>query len=217
VNVKATRPEETQFRFRRAPWLVRGQTAAEIVRENIRLTTAALKERIGIEPAGFRTPGGFADGLADRPDVQAMLLELGFAWVSSQYPRHESGREGEPLPGSTFESIVAAQANAQPFAYPSGLVEVPMSPISDVSAFRSKRWRLPDFLKATRLSVERAIATGGVFDFLAHPSCLVVEDPKFETIQLIADLVRQSVGRAEFANLDQIARRAADNRVPPGK
>ena len=37
---------------------------------------------------------------------------------------------------------------AQPFVYPDGLVEVPMSPISDIGAFRNGRWRLEWFLKA---------------------------------------------------------------------
>ena len=38
-----------------------------------------------------------------------------------------------------------AQEQAQPFAYPDGLVEIPMSPISDVGAFRTLkggRWVL---------------------------------------------------------------------------
>src|SRR5215831_10920821 len=70
VNVKATRPEDIQFRFTRAPWLIEGRTPAEVIRENVRITSAALKSRAGIAPAGFRTPGGFANGLGDRPDVR---------------------------------------------------------------------------------------------------------------------------------------------------
>ena len=205
VNVKAATAQETQFRFRRAPWLVRGRSAAEVIEENIRITTLGLKERIETEVCGFRTPGGFANGLADRPDLQRMLLDQGFDWVSSQYPRHESGKEGEPPSRAVLDSIVAAQEHAQPFAYPSGLIEVPMSPISDVTAFRSGRWKLPDFLQAIRLAVEWAIRTGGAFDFLGHPSCLVIEDPRFETIQLICDRVEQSAGRAELVDLSAIA------------
>jgi hypothetical protein len=34
-----------QFRFQRSPWLVKAKTVPEILRENIRLTTIALKER----------------------------------------------------------------------------------------------------------------------------------------------------------------------------
>jgi peptidoglycan/xylan/chitin deacetylase (PgdA/CDA1 family) len=205
VNVKALRPEETQFRFRRAPWLVEGRSASEIVRDNVRLTNLALDQRLGIKPAGFRTPGGFANGLADRPDVQQMLRESGFTWVSSKYPAHPSGRDGEEPGVDVYDAIVAAQAEAQPFVYPSGLVEVPMSPISDVTAFRSRHWKLPWFLQAIRLAVEEVIRIGGTFDFLAHPSCLVVEDPQFETIKLICELVASAGQRAELVDLGTIA------------
>src|SRR5262249_31203741 len=79
VNVQATRPEDIQFRFRRAPWLIAGKSPREVIEENIRLTNAALKTRIGIDAAGFRTPGGFSHGLKGRADVQKMLLDLGFS------------------------------------------------------------------------------------------------------------------------------------------
>ncbi|HWB09038.1 MAG TPA: polysaccharide deacetylase family protein [Pirellulales bacterium] len=205
VYVLATSPEETQFRFRRAPWLIRGKSAAEVIEENIRLTTIALKDRAGIAESGFRTPGGFADGLAGREDVQRMLLRLGYRWVSSKYPRHEAGREGESPPPAVFESIVAAQREAQPFVYPSGLLELPMSPISDVNAFRSNRWSLADFLKAIRLAMEWTIENRAVFDFLAHPSCLVVEDPGFESIRLICQMVKSAGDHAELTDLEAIA------------
>jgi len=212
VNVKATRPEEIQFRFRRAPWLIRGQTVEQVIRENIRVTTLALKERCGIEARGFRTPGGFSSGLSDRPDVQKMLLAQGFTWVSSKYPSHPVGKPGEPPPADVFEAIVKAQAEAQPFVYKSGLVEMPMSPISDITAFRGGRWKLDDFLKAIRASIEWAIANNAVFDFLGHPSCLLVTDPKFRTIDLICDLIEAAKDRAAIVDLEAIAGRAASKR-----
>jgi hypothetical protein len=128
--------------------------------------------------------------------------------VSSKYPSHASGREGEEPGKDVYAAIVAAQREAQPFTYPSGLIEVPMSPISDVSAFRSRRWKLSWFLQAIQLAVQEAIRTGGVFDLLAHPSCLVVEDPQFEAIKLICDLVHRAGERAELTDLARIA--AAD-------
>src|SRR5437762_7362184 len=73
VNIRATRPEDIQFRFQRSPWLIAGREPSEVIRENIRLATAAMKSRLGIAPRGFRTPGGFANGLADREDLQRML------------------------------------------------------------------------------------------------------------------------------------------------
>jgi peptidoglycan/xylan/chitin deacetylase (PgdA/CDA1 family) len=209
VHMKATKPEETQYRFQRSPWLTRGMTTEQLIRENIRMTTAALKERTGITVNGFRTPGGFSNGLEDRKDLQQMLLDLGFTWVSSKYPAHSSGTPKEEPGEEVYAGIIKAQEQAQPFVYPSGLVEVPMSPISDVTAFRTHYWKLAYFLKAIRRAVTRAIDTGGVFDFLAHPSCLVVEDPGFESIQLICDLVKQAGDKAAIVGLDAIARRVA--------
>src|SRR5262249_3485893 len=104
-----------------------------------------------------------------------------------------------------FASILKAQAVAQPFTYPSGLVEVPMSPISDVTAFRAGRWRLDWFLEAIRRAVEQTIRAGTVFDLLAHPSCLVVEDPGFKVIQLLCEMVRAAGDRAEITDLATIA------------
>src|SRR5262249_48836117 len=155
---KATRPEQIQFRFQRAPWLIEGKRPAEVIADNIRLTSLALKQRLGIRAAGFRTPGGFHNGLRDRPDVQNMLLDQGFTWTSSLYPSHPLGQPGAEPTRAILEGIVQAQEQAQPFVYPSGLVEVPMSPISDVSAFRAGRWTRTAFLKAIRLAVEWTIA-----------------------------------------------------------
>lgn len=209
VNVTATKPQETQFRFQRAPWLVQGKTAEQIIRENVLLTNVALKERAGLVADGFRTPGGFAEGLTAFPQVQQMLLDLGFRWVSSKYPAHPAGKPKEEPPADVYAAIVKAQERAQPFVYPSGLVEVPMSPISDVGAFRSNYWKLDYFLKAIRMAVEWALETGGVFDFLAHPSCLVVEDPTFESIKLICDLAKQAGDKAAIVDLGTIAGKVA--------
>jgi hypothetical protein len=214
VNVKATKPEEIQFRFRRAPWLIQNKPVHDVIRENIRLTSAALKTRIGIEPAGFRTPGGFTNGLEDRPDVQQLLLDQGFTWVSSKYPAHPLGEAGQEPGPDVFKGIVEAQAAAQPFIYPRGLIEIPMSPISDISAFRGGRWRLEYFLKALRSGIEWAIEHRAVFDFLGHPSCLYVTDPEFRALELICDLVRRAGERASLVELGTIAGRARLRKQP---
>jgi hypothetical protein len=208
VNVKAVKPEDLQFRFRRAPWLIDGQAPKDVIRENIRLTTAALKTRVGVDAAGFRTPGGFANGLADRPDVQQMLVDLGFTWVSSKYPAHPMSEAGKEPTQAVFDGIVAAQSAAQPFVYPKGLIEVPMSPISDIGAFRNGRWKLEWFLKAVRLGVEWAIDNKVAFDFLGHPSCLYVTDPEFKTIDLICDRVKKAGKKAALVDLGALAQRA---------
>tara|TARA_B100000809_G_scaffold257266_1_gene298526 strand:+ start:1125 stop:2117 length:993 start_codon:yes stop_codon:yes gene_type:complete len=208
VNVWSTKPEQTQFRFQRSPWLIRGRTVPQILRENIRITTLAMKQRAGIDADGFRTPGGSYLALNGREDIQQLLLDEGFNWVSSKYPRHKSSKAGEEPTEAIFDSIVKALTEAQPYRYPTGLVEVPMSAISDVGAFRTSRWKLAHFLKSIQQCVEWAIENQGVFDLLCHPSIMYVEDPNFEVIKLICELVKQAGDKAEIVGLSTIAKRA---------
>lgn len=205
VNVLAQNRSDLQFRFQRSPWLIEGQSPAEVIEENIRITTLALKQRVEIDDRGFRTPGGFNTGLIDREDLQQMLLDLGYKWVSSLYPAHANTNPEKEPTESVYDSIVAAHAGSQPFVYPTGLIEIPMSPISDIGAFRTGQWKLDWFLEAVRRAVVWTIENKAVFDFLAHPSCLGVVDPEFKTIDLICDLVKAAGDAAEIVDLDQIA------------
>jgi peptidoglycan/xylan/chitin deacetylase (PgdA/CDA1 family) len=222
VNIKATKPDQVQYRFTRAPWLMGGKQPAEVIRDNIRLASAALKERLGFEPDGFRSPYGFANGLTDRPDVQQMLLDLGFRWVSTMAPSAKSmegnllefskkASEGVKPSPAIYEEIRNAQVRAQPFIYPSGLVEIPMNPVSDVQTMRNFRWKLDDYLKNVRIGLEWAIENGKVYDFLCHPSCMQVNDPNFRAVELVCDMVEKSNGRAKIVNLRTIAAWAKQN------
>lgn len=205
VNVLATKAADIQFRFQRAPWLIEGRSPSDVIRDNIRLTEVAMRERLGIKSSGFRTPGGFGNGLKERPDVQALLKDCGFTWVSSLYPGHRTTMAQTRPDDGVIESIIDAQKAAQPFRYDSGLLEIPMSPISDIGAFRTGRWKLDWFLDVLRQSATHCIEQSLVFDFLAHPSCLYVTDPEFRSIDLLCDLVEQSRGRAVLSTLDEIA------------
>jgi len=218
VNVQAKTLDEVQFLFKRAPWLIAGKKPIEAVRENIQMASAAIRSRLGIEPAGFRIPGGSSDGLLSRPDVQQMLLDLGFKWVSAKYPPHlNTGSEppGAPPTQKIFDSIVKSQKDGQPFVYPNGLIDIPMSAVSDVDAFRNGKWQLDDFLKAIRLGVEWAIENHAVYDFLSHPAVLYAKDPEFKAIELICDLVKKAGDRAAIVDLDTIAQRAILKKVSP--
>ncbi|QDT45824.1 Polysaccharide deacetylase [Gimesia alba] len=209
VNVWATEPQKTQFRFQRSPWLLGGKTAEQVIRQNIRLTTEAMQQRLEIAADGFRTPGGSNTALDQREDLQKMLLAEGFHWVSSKYPKHKTSPVGEKPGQEIYQSILKAQQAAQPYIYPTGLIEIPMSPISDVGAFRTSQWKLKYFLKSVELCIQQAIEQGGVFDFLCHPSIMYVEDPQFETVKLICNLVNQAGDRAEIVGLSDIAKRVS--------
>lgn len=208
VYVLARKPEELQFRFRRWPWLVRGRSPKQVIVDQIRMTNEAIRARLETEPAGFRSPGGFYDGLNDRPDVQQLLLDEGFEWVSTRYPGVKELTEGTKPSPEVYDAIVRSQAACQPYVYPTGLVEVPMSTISDIHAFRTARWKTDDFLKAIEVGLDWAIENRACYDFLAHPSCLLVTDPDFRAVELICDKVAAAGERAELVDLGTIARRA---------
>lgn len=208
VYVLAEKPEEIQYRFRRAPWLIEGRQPAEVIRENIRLTSEAIKSRIGVEADGFRTPGGFAGGLSGRADVQQLILESGFRWVSSRSPATNLGKPGEKPSEAVYQSIAAAQRDAQPFTYPTGLIELPMNPVSDVGAFRGGRWKLSWYLEQVRRGLNACIKRGWTYDFLCHASVLYSQDPGFEAIELVCETVRNTRGRAELTELGALAQRA---------
>lgn len=213
VAMLAKTKDELQFRFRRAPWLIEGKSISEVLRENIRMTNQAFKARLGVNPAGFRTPGGLRTALDGREDLQKMLLELGFTWISSKYPAHANSKPGVPPDEDIFRNIVASHTETQPYVYPTGLVEIPMSAISDVGAFRNGRWKLDHFLAATRRSTEWAIKNRSVFDFLGHPAVLSAMDPEFKTIDLICDLVKRAGDRAAIVELGTIAQQTVGRRV----
>jgi hypothetical protein len=207
VNIKATERDAIQYRFRRCPWLIEGKPIEQVIRENIQLTTAAMQARVNTRPNGFRTPGGFANGLRDRDDLQRMLHGLGYRYVSSLYPAHPVGPARQEPTLDVVRTIVEAQRQAQPFVYANGLVEIPMSPISDIGAFRTGRWRLAWFLNVVQQAVAWCIDNQAVFDFLCHPSCMYVVDPEFRSIALICDMVRRAGNCAELVTLDRITER----------
>lgn len=71
VNVTAKELKDLQFRFQRSPWLLRGQSVDDAIRDNIQMTTRdenAVGNRTGrVSHAGgvrrwsSRSPGGSSD------------------------------------------------------------------------------------------------------------------------------------------------------------
>jgi peptidoglycan/xylan/chitin deacetylase (PgdA/CDA1 family) len=215
VNILARAPDELQHRFRRWPWLVAGRTVERVILDEIRMVNEAIEAELKTEVAGFRSPGGFANGLRDRPNVQKLLLQEGFNWVSTQYVGVPELKENTPPSSTVFDAVVRTQEKCQPYQYPNGLVEVPMSTISDIHAFRTARWKLADFLKAIEVALDWVIEKRAVFDFLAHPSCLVVTDPQFKAVELICDKVRAAGDKAALVDLSTIAKRVQSKHQRP--
>jgi hypothetical protein len=179
------------------------------------MTNQAIKAELKTDATGFRSPGGFPRGLKDRPDVQKLLFQEGFEWVSTQYVGVAELKEGTKPEAKVFEAIVRSQEACQPYQYANGLVEIPMSTISDIHAFRTARWKLPDYLKAIEAALDWVLDKRAVFDFLAHPSCLLVTDPKFEAVELICDKVKAAGKRAELVDLTTVAKRVQARHQKP--
>ena len=168
-------------------------------------------------PMASARPAGITSGLDGRADVQQMMLDLGFWWVSSRATHVPIAPENPTA--ADFQRVVDHQTDAQPYVYPTGLVEVPMSPLGDVASFRreKQKWKIGDFLTMIEKCVGWAIENRAVFDLLTHPSLMYVEDPKFQSYELICDMVQASGGHAAIVGLDVIAERAKRRQTPPPK
>ena len=80
-----------------------------------------------------------------------------------------------------------------------------MSPISDINAFRANFWTLDEFTNAISLCVQAVIQKRQVYDFLCHPSCLLVEDPEHKALRTLLELVNSNPDSARISTLDEIA------------
>lgn len=67
----------------------------EALLHELTATSALLNRHLGVDCIGLRTPHGYYQGLADRPDLVAILDEAGIRYVTS-WGRNE--RNGNPTP-----------------------------------------------------------------------------------------------------------------------
>jgi hypothetical protein len=80
-----------------------GASPAVALREEVAWTSRLVRDHLGHEPVGLRTPFGFYRGLRDRPDLLGVLRDTGVSYVSS-WLRNEHGLNPTPW-------------DVQPFAY----------------------------------------------------------------------------------------------------
>ncbi len=185
VNVKAKDVAGLQEIYANAPWKVAGQTPLEVIRQEIRQTNAAIEEKLGEKPQGFRTPGGFEGGLDDVPDVQDVLRYEGFRFASANYhyPVDPTVRH---QPTATLEAAFHASLNTlQPYRYPNGLLEIPLMGITSIWAFRHMdldRWEFIDLIKA---GVDHAHEHKQIFSLCCHPSDIAARDPHCDMVDAV--------------------------------
>jgi hypothetical protein len=133
--------------------------------KNIRLGDEALRQRLGIIPGWVSAlPADSRMGSRDRPDLQAMLLRMGLPLGSAaKYPAHPLGQAWpSSRPGHDRSDRKGSRAGSAILPTPRDWSRFPMSPVSDVTAFRVGKWRLESFSRGRfQAAVTRGDRSGG--------------------------------------------------------
>lgn len=213
VSIKAMDPSRLSGVYDSCPWRAAGRTAPEVVREEIQMTTAAIRSRLGVDPKGFRSPGGFPNGLQDAPAVQKLLQEEGFWWISTHYDDTLFRSHYQPS-ADTVTKVDLATLKAgfnrsehilQPYRYESGLLELPLAGITDVVAWRGYRPDLGEWLEMLAAGVDYAHEHGLIFMLTTHPAVLAAVDPFCQTVDVILRRAVAKAGGVWLPDLEEVA------------
>ncbi len=91
------------------------------------LTNELFKERLGWQSTVLRGPGGYARGLDGLKANQEVILNNGFQWVSGRYSHR--------LYGQDQQFAIEASKREPVYAYPTGLIEIPVQGYTDRTWF----------------------------------------------------------------------------------
>ncbi len=99
----------------------------ELLEDELARTNRLLRERLAVTSTVLRGPGGYPEGLRGRPGNQRIILDNGFRWVSGEFSAH--------LRDATWDEAVANSEVDVPYAYDSGLIEIPIQTWTDRTFF----------------------------------------------------------------------------------
>ena len=177
VNVKAQDIPQLQPVYADAPWRAAGLNALDCIRREVQQTSSAITAKLGVAPTGFRTPGGFNNGLEDVPAVQELLSDEGMQYASARYYFPVDIEKKRPSAETLRQAMETSIDTLQPYRYPNGLPELALAGITDIWAFRVldlDRWEFIDVLKR---GIDHAHANQQVLSLCFHPPVLAVRDP----------------------------------------
>lgn len=187
VNVRARDFDDLQIAYRTDPALRSGfAMPLDAIRSEIETTSEWIERRTGRRPAGFRTPGGFSEGLRDHPEVCEVLRAAGFHYVSSHY-RYPCTASPRPSMGELEQAMRWSLSHLQPYRYSDGLLEIPMMGISDIWAFRVLDLEREEWIRLLEVGIKHAAAEGLLFSILMHPPVLACRDPHAATLRRVLD------------------------------
>jgi peptidoglycan/xylan/chitin deacetylase (PgdA/CDA1 family) len=204
VNVRAQEIPQLQVTYAAAPWRAHGRSALTCIRDELRQTSSAMRETLGVDPVGFRTPGGFVDGLHSVPEFQNLLKDEGFGYASSHFRFPVDPTQKRP-PRERLETAMRESLDTlQPYRYPNGLPELPPTGITDIWGFRYldlDRWEFIDLLKH---GVDHAHDNGQVFTMTFHPPVLAARDPHCDVLEMVLPYALAKPGGCWIATNDEI-------------
>jgi hypothetical protein len=136
--------------------------------EELTFTSRLLREHLGVECAGVRTPFGYHRGLRDRPDLLAVVHDAGLRYVTS-WGRNEDN--GNPTPW------------VQPFAYTEegypDILELPFQFWLDVVWFDQHGYDTgPALLEALKGAVDEIAARDLVYGACFHDWVALASDER---------------------------------------
>jgi peptidoglycan/xylan/chitin deacetylase (PgdA/CDA1 family) len=140
----------------------------EALVEELAFTSRLLREHLGVECVGLRTPFGYHRGLRDRPDLLEVVRATGLRYVTS-WGRNEAN--GNPTPW------------VQPFAYTEEgypeILELPFQFWLDVVWFDQHGYDSgPAFLEALKGAVDEVAAGDLVYGACFHDWVAVASDER---------------------------------------
>ena len=95
--------------------------------DELALTNRLFEEHLGWTSIALRGPGGYTHGLDGLQANQEVILKNGFRWVSGRY-NHDLYSQGQQF-------AVEASTREPVYAYPTGLIELPVQGYTDRAWF----------------------------------------------------------------------------------
>jgi len=161
------------------------------IEEQFKKTKKLLEEKLGTVNLGLRGPGGYAEGLRGREDVQQAVLAAGIKWVSSEFAGSPLCRNIPVLRREWLDII----ASHQPFYYETGLLEMPFSGHQDRSFFDVDMGGSPipieEWIGYLKQSIDLAYSRNLFLCLTVHPSTSFKHDPKARYVKEILAYCRQ--------------------------
>lgn len=158
----------------------------EEVRRQLTKTKALIEEAFGTVNIGLRGPGGYANGLHGREDIQHAILDAGIRWVSSQIGRAPAGDD------SAWINLIPER---QPVYYATGLLEIPFGGHQDRSFFDVDMGGSPrpldEWIEYLKKCVDVAYDNHLFYAQTVHPSTSFKHDREARYLSEILEYCRQ--------------------------